>query len=317
MKKQLFIFLIFCILGAESQLLGQQATTNVSPSSFLIGDQALMTLQLKVKKGQSVAWPMFVDSTATYKIEVVDRGVIDTLSSDTSKWTTFTQKLKITTFDTGDVVLNPISFYAPDSTLIAIADSFKIHVSTIPVDTNKAFMDIQGTLDEHIRFSELLPWILLAFGILVVVVLGLFIYIRHKKNKPIFSITKKVIPPHEVALQALVKLKDKRLWQQGLVKEYYSELTDILRQYISQRFAIDAMEMLSSEIVQRLEIVSEVKLDLPKLRDLLTLADLVKFAKASPLPNENDLYMSHAVDIVQNTKVEELQKDDHKRSNKE
>lgn len=312
MKKQFILILIFCISVIGSRSFGQQATTKVAPASFLIGDQALLTLQLNVKKGTSVLWPVFVDSTATYKIDIEDRGVVDTLSSDTSKWITYTQKLKITTFDTGDVVINPIFFYAPDSTLIATADSFRIHVSTIPVDTTKAFMDIQDTLNEHLRFSELLPWLLLALGTLLVVGFGLFVYFRRKKNKPVFALLKaKVLPPHEVAMQSLGKLKEKRLWQQGLVKDYYSELTDILRLYISKRFAIDAMEMLSSEILQQLEPISESKSDLSNMNDLLTTADLVKFAKANPLPNENDLYLSIAVNFVQNTKVEATQPDDN------
>jgi hypothetical protein len=311
MKKQFILILIFCISVAGSQLFGQQATMTVAPNSFLIGDQALLTLQLKVKKGQSVIWPVFADSTSTYKLDVVDWGVVDTLSSDTSKWTTYIQKLKITTFDTGNVVINPIFFYAPDSTLIATADSLRILVSTIPVDTTKAFMDIQGTLDEHIRFSELLPWLLLALGILLVIGFGIYAYIRYKRKKPIFALTKtKVLPPHIIALQSLSILKEKRLWQQGLVKEFYSELTDILRFYISQRFSIDAMEMLSSEILLRLEPLPEVNPELSKMRDLLTIADLVKFAKANPLPNENDFYLSFAVDFVQNTKVEEPKKEE-------
>ncbi len=318
MKKQLILFLIIFVSVISNPSYGQQATMNVAPSSFLIGDQALLTLQLKVKKGQSVLWPMFLDSTATYKLEVVDRGVVDTLSSDTSKWTTYTQKLKITTFDTGNVVISPIGFYAPDSTLIATADSFRIMVSTVPVDTTKAFMDIQGTLDEPIRFSELLPWLLLAFAILLVVALGIVIYIRYKKKKPIFALAKtKVLPPHVIALQSLGLLKEKRMWQQGLTKEYYSELTDILRFYISQRFSIDAMEMLSTEILLRLDPLTEVQAELPKMRDLLTTADLVKFAKANPLPNENDLYFSYAVDFVKNTALVEQQTEDKQQPNNE
>ena len=130
MKKQFVLILIFCIFIIGGRSFGQQAMTKVATASFLIGDQALLTLQLNVKKGTSVLWPVFADSTATYKIDVEDRGVIDTLSSDTAKWITYTQKLKITTFDTGDIVINPVLFYAPDSTLIATADSFRIHVST-------------------------------------------------------------------------------------------------------------------------------------------------------------------------------------------
>jgi hypothetical protein len=299
MKKQLIIILIFCISALWNQTMGQQATTTIVPKSFLIGDQALLTLQVKTKKGQAINWPMLMDSTATYKIDIIEKGVVDTLKSDTSKWITYTQKLKITSFDTGSIVIPAIEYYGSDSTLIAVADSMSFHVTTIPVDTSKAFMDIKGTFDEQLRFSEIIPWVLLVVGILIVIIIGIILFIRHKKKKPLFALMKaKTVLPHEYALAALKSLQEKRLWQDGHVKRYYSELTEILRIYITNRYAIDAMEMLSSEIINWMATNPETYNERSKMNDLFSTSDLVKFAKSMPLPNENDLYMNYAIDFV-------------------
>ena len=88
------------------------------------------------------------------------------------------------------------------------------------------------------------------------------------------------------------------MWQQGQVKEYYSQLTDVLRLYISQRFNIEALEMLSSEIVEQLSNHEETVENVTSLNELLTLADMVKFAKQLPLPNDNDRFISTALDFV-------------------
>lgn len=309
MKKRRINILIFIILAFcyPISISAQNASMQVTPPSFLIGDQALLTIQLKVNKNTPVVWPSFIDSTSAYKIEVVDYGVVDTLKSDTSKWITYTQKLKITTFDTGEVVLNPISFFQPDSLLIALTDSFRIQVSTIPVDTTKAFMDIQNIMSEPLHFSEILPWILLGIGILAILALGIYMYIRWKRKKSIFGFsTEKFLPAHEIALAELQKLKDKRLWQQGLTKEYYSELTDIIRQYIMQRYAIEAMEMLSSDILHELSKLTELNSFLSPMQKMLFMADMVKFAKENPLPNENDQFLSFAFEFVQNTALKDV-----------
>ena len=242
MKKKSLLLLLLCLSTIWNGLLAQEATTTIFPKSFLIGDQALVTMQLKLKKGQSVVWPTFLDSTSTYKFDVIERGTIDTLKSDTSKWITYTQKLKVTTFDTGSIVVAPVTYYGQDSTLIAISDSMMIHVSTIDVDTNKAFMDISGIMSEPIRLSELLPWILSILGAAIVIALVVIYFIRRKKNKPLFTMMKtKTLSPHEYALQALKSLQEKRLWHDGHVKQYYIELTDILRIYITNQYHIDAM----------------------------------------------------------------------------
>lgn len=302
-RKTLISILTLFILLSSGRLSAQKATTSITPSSFQIGDPAIITLQLKQLKDQSVIWPKLADSTASYKIDIIEQGVIDTLKSDSSKWVTYSQKLKVTTFDTGSIVITPLAFYAQDSTLIAISDSLNFTVATVPVDTSKAFMDINGVLDEPLRFSEILPIILYILGGILLIVVVIIVILRRKKKKPLFTLLKtKEALPHEFALEALKGLQERRLWQQGQVKEYYVELSNILRIYITNQFHIDAMEMLSSEIIQWMSTNPDTAMESNNMRALFSTADLVKFAKASPLPNENDLYLNYAFGFVNTTK---------------
>lgn len=286
----------------------QKASAQLTPSSFLIGDRTTLMLQLELQTPKSVLWPAFIDSTTTHKFDVIERGSIDTLKSDSSKKFTLSQKIIFTSFDSGTVVLPPFIFYSNDSSFIATTDSLKFVVNTVAVDTTKVFKDIHEPLEEYLRFSELLPWILLVLALILVFGFGIYIYYRQKKKKPLFTIFKaKTMTANEFAVSALLALRDKRLWQNGLVKEYYTELTDILRLYISQRFQIDALEMLSNQIVDDLSIKPDQVANLSALKELLTVADLVKFAKQMPLPNENDRFLESALEFVRMNKPIDLE----------
>jgi len=115
-----------------------------------------------------------------------------------------------------------------------------------------------------------------------------------------------LVPPYDRAIQALHELKDSKLWQQGQEKAYYTTLTEILREYIDERFHINAMEMTSSQIIETLHRNEETKAVNRQLRDILEMADFVKFAKMNPLPDENDLSLMNAYLFINQTKVEEI-----------
>lgn len=114
-----------------------------------------------------------------------------------------------------------------------------------------------------------------------------------------------LVPPYDRAIQALHELKDSKLWQQGQEKAYYTTLTEILREYIDERFHINAMEMTSSQIIETLHRNEEIKAVNRQLRDILEMADFVKFAKMRPLPDDNEQVMRYAETFVEETKPEE------------
>jgi hypothetical protein len=135
-----------------------------------------------------------------------------------------------------------------------------------------------------------------------VISFAVYYYKKKKKKEPIFRLPQKPkLPPHEIALKELEELRDKKLWQNNKIKEFHSELTEIIRKYIEGRFGIPALEMISDDIIEsinRLDIDNRKK---EELTEMLRLADLVKFAKESPLPSEHDLSFNNALDFVKGT----------------
>jgi hypothetical protein len=135
---------------------------------------------------------------------------------------------------------------------------------------------------------------------------GIYAYVRRRNNKPIFRSPKPADPPHVVALRELDKLRSEKLWQNNRTKDYYIRLSDIIRTYIEGRFGVTAMEMTSDEIIEGMRFSGfEDNNLINRLRNLFTLSDLVKFAKAQPLPDENETAMLDAYLFVNNTKIDE------------
>ena len=150
-------------------------------------------------------------------------------------------------------------------------------------------------------------WVIYLLIALVVIAAGIYAYWRwgRKAKGGEAAAEEKAIPPYERAIQALHELKDSKLWQQGQEKAYYTNLTEILRVYIDQRFHINAMEMTSTQIIDTLRRNEETKAVNQQLRDILEMADFVKFAKMRPLPDDNEQVMRYAENFVEETKPEE------------
>jgi hypothetical protein len=150
-------------------------------------------------------------------------------------------------------------------------------------------------------YAEIFYWI---FAACILILLIIYIIFRKKKQKPIFPFKKEekiILPPHVRAIQALDAIKGEKLWQQGKDKEYHSQISDVIRDYIDERFNVNAMEMTSGQILRILQGVSDVDLVFNHLKQMLLLSDLVKFAKYDPLPEENELSMMNAYLFVNST----------------
>jgi hypothetical protein len=145
----------------------------------------------------------------------------------------------------------------------------------------------------------------IAGGIAVILAIALFFYWRARRKKPT-PVAKPVIrrPAHEIAFEQLAAAEKEKLWQNGNYKEYHSRLSDIVRTYIEHRFGINAMELTTDEILASLKTMPAREKDL--LRHVLSLSDLVKFAKASPINTENELSISYARDFIEATKAYEI-----------
>jgi len=285
---------------------GIQATAKLEPHNMLIGDQVNLSLSFSFPAGTQVVWPSIKD-TILGNIQVISRAKIDSSESADKKSLLLTHKLRLTCFDSGFYTIPPIRFYyrhLPDTTIRFAQTEIQIlTVHTMAVDTTQAIKPIKGIVKISFSILEFLPWILA--GLLFLAIAGFLVYylIRRRKGEPIFLLRPSVkYQPHEWALMELEKLRMKKLWQAGKMKEYHTELTDILRKYIEDRFHLMAMESTTGEIIEDLAD----KTGIPKecrniLLKVLSMADLVKFAKYLPLPEDHEQSMENAVDFINRT----------------
>ena len=146
----------------------------------------------------------------------------------------------------------------------------------------------------------MLPWILGALAFIAVIAIVVWYIRKRKKQEPVFQLKPRVrLLPHELALQELEKLRVKKLWQEGKVKEYHSELTEILRKYVENHFHIPALELTSAELTENLlNDTGCPRVALDKLGDILIMADLVKFAKAKPTPTDHEKSLNDGVEFI-------------------
>ena len=306
MKRAISILIFLLTFSLSPALYAQnvEAFSSIDSSSIMIGDQVTMEIGIGIPKGFSVDWPTFAD-TLTNNIEILKTNKVDTLL-ETDKLT-LKQRILITSFDSGFFEIPSITFHFKhegDTTRFTTnTNKLFLQVYTPVVDTSQAFKVIKGPVSEPYTFREALPWILLGLAIVVVLILFIWYLRKRKKNQPVFTRKPKPLPPpHITAIKKLEELRLAKIWQQGRMKLYYTQLTDITREYMEGRYHFDALEMTTDEILEALKERTANKEVVSKLGASLQLSDLVKFAKAQPTALENDLSLSHCIDFVNETK---------------
>jgi hypothetical protein len=291
-----FSFLLPFVVSAQK--------VTADTSRFLIGKQVNLTLELETEKGSVVDWPVLGD-TLSGSIEIISKSKPDTLVTEGSNKLMIRQVITITTFDTGFIVVPPVTFRikGKNGTFTELkSEPLLLEVKNVQVDAAKDIKDIKPVIQAPYTLRDFLPWLLLAAAIGLLATLVWFYIRNRRKNKPFIKLpARQQKPPHVVALGMLDDLRKEQVWQKGQVKEYYTRLTDILRDYFEKRFGVNAAEMTSEEILFAMkDHIGEASV-LGDLRKLLSLSDLAKFAKMQPIGAENELSMTYAKTIVLNT----------------
>jgi hypothetical protein len=164
--------------------------------------------------------------------------------------------------------------------------------------------DIIAPYKIPVSFGEILPWLLIAALIGILAYFAFRIYKKYRnKEATVEEVVKLPDPAHVIAFSELKKLKVEKLWQQGEIKLYYTKLTEILRQYLENRFGLNSLELTTDETLTML-LYSGFRKDenFEHLKNILKGADMVKFAKYNPAPSENDACFHEAWSFVDNTK---------------
>tara|TARA_B100000927_G_scaffold291457_1_gene293777 strand:- start:2084 stop:2947 length:864 start_codon:yes stop_codon:yes gene_type:complete len=264
-----------------------QIVTKIDTNNIIIGDHINFSIESEIKENE--VWPIFKDSLG--QLEIILKTKID--STKTNDGWILKQNFTVTQWDSG-------FFKTP---IIQIGNKksqqYIITVNTIPIDQEKEFYDIKKPINIPLKFIEILPYILL-FLIIVMIIIFTRKYLRNRKpeiKKP--EIIEKIIPAYVTALDDLEKLKTEKKWQSGKIKDYYSDISDIIRIYIEDGLSTPAMEMLTKDIIHALK---NKNINTENLNSLLNTADLAKYAKSKPSSNENELIMKIAIDFVHQTK---------------
>ena len=223
------------------------------------------------------------------------------------------QQIVVTSFDSTLALIKPFVFTCNGDSFLT--EELSLKVDPVHVDTLKNDLkDIKPIYDAPVDWRGILLTILLV-AVVIAAVVGLwFLYRKYRKKKAETTEEKEVVPenPYLLAIRKLDEIKSEKVWQKGLLKRYYTDVTDVLREYVKFRFGIDAPEMTSDQILSSLALNEtfggSVEKDaiIGNLSEVLRIADLVKFAKWQPSFSDNDRIIAVAYDFIEKTKpVEE------------
>ena len=327
---QFRIHILVTILSCWGTAIYGQSTAvraTIEPSSIQIGERAVISVEAVTPKGVNVFFHTFSD-TIVQGLEVLRMEKIDTTMTEV---VTMRQRYIVTSFDSTLYHIPSIAVYSGSDTLYTNDLGLKVTSPELTEATLEYLLKLAKQETDSIDFEQLgindikpiqpqpfslldliLDYLLLPFLILMALALiGVIIYfIKRKQKKGYFFTPEIVLPPHTIALNKLNDLKESKMWLKGKEKEFYTKLTDILREYIETRYGISAPEMITEDILTAVRRLSEAQSTTDSLRQILQLADLVKFAKYTPFIDEHDLSMVNAFLFVNQTKLEEIQSEE-------
>lgn len=275
------------------------------PDTIMIGDQPVLSVTVTKDVSQKVFFPDF-EKELMKGVEVLAQGKIDTVKIEGGRQIELTRKYVVTIFDAGQYNLSgfPVVNIDGEKTDTLLSEPLSIMVKTYVIDTTtQKIYDIKTPIEAPLQLIEIRDYIVIGLLALALIAIIVFIVIRLKYKDTIFARPK--LPPHVIAVSELQKIKEMELWQQGKHKEYYTLLTDTLREYLDGRFDKSAMEMTTDEIMTSIKDDIIAERDKEMLHELLSLADLVKFAKYIPDRDDNEISLQRAYEFVEHTKSAE------------
>ena len=310
MRRLFFSIFLFISFVSSSYCQDVKVSAAFDTSRIYIGDQTHFSIIVEQPAGLNLSIPFFKD-TLFKKIEILSGPIVDSSINKEGR-IKIVQKYLVSSFDSGFFQVPPV--VAELKNVSGIKRFFSdysplevMRVKIAPADTTSKIFDIIKPYGAPVTLGEILPWVLL------VAVVGALIWTvirfirKHKKTEKGIEVVINPDPAHIIAFRELEKLRDEKLWQNGEIKLYYTKLTEILRQYLENRFRVFSLELTTSETLEAL-IKTGFKKDASynQLKTVLTGADLVKFAKYKPEPSENESHFQTSWDFVLATKLTEV-----------
>lgn len=297
------VVLIIAMCCAHSPAVGEDVTARarVDSTKYLIGDWITVKVDITHPKGASFR-RLVGDTLGGFS--VISRDSLERISE-----TQTATKVVVARYDSGTALLPPIPFlctFAGDTASRIIATNpLLFTVNTVKVDTTQEIKDVKPPLSIPLTLAE----IALYLGIFLAAAAAAYVMYRYWKKRKQKPAGEAYVPPprpaHLIALEELAVLKEKRLWQQGLIKQYYSAVTEVVRRYFENRYSIMALEQTTDEIMEALRQHRHAETIWEETELILRRADLVKFAKQQPGIPEHEEMLTVVYDIVDKTKLVE------------
>ena len=308
MKKLLIILLSFGFGVLKAQT--PDANVDISAQQIFIGNQVKITLILNTNAADQVEWPAITD-TLLKNVEVLELSKIDTtFDKETITLKSYRQSITITSFDSGYYAIKPFVFIVNNE--VVETEPILLEVRNIPIENLEQIRDIKKPIEVELSWLDYVKMhyqkVLIGLLILLVIFVLYKFLMREKTEVVVVEKAKPKIAPHIIALKKLYDLNGKKLWQKNKVKMYYTDLSEIVREYIENRFNVPALEQTTIEIISSIQHKSEINSDQKAaLKDLLQLSDMVKFAKFKTLADENSKMYESALNFIEVTKqIEEI-----------
>lgn len=302
--------MLLCYVSSNAQNL-DVAELKLDTNYLKLGQQTLLKFSVTTHKSRKPVLPVW-KNVLDKKLDIISEGDVDTLSITESKLKV-RQELIVAKFNEDTLILDSlrIPLVKGRDTIIVESNSLTVYPILENVDLDKDIRDIKSPEEIPFNWREILPYIILFVGILILIlIIYLLVRLIKKRRKkkaietePDIPVVK--IPAHIIALEKLDELKRNEKWFTMDSKGYMSDLTDIIREYISNRWGFEAMESTSEEILSAPFIVQIEHDHLQHLKELLAKSDFVKFAKASTSNEENKWMLDQSILFVEMTKMEE------------
>ena len=308
--KFILLFSALLLSGLVSQSAQISVKAKLDSVNLLMGK--MTTLHLEVSQPTNVKgdFPIFKQLRQNGVVPVCGDSVelrapsrIDTVTEN--GFYKIAYDVPLQAFDSGYYRLPEIEFVAGADT--ARTNRLSLKVVPVVAEANTQINDYASTADpaDASIFDFIPDWVIDFWWVILLILLAIaaFVYGLRRYRREGSLLPKKPEPtPYEAAVAGLRKLKEQKLWEQGMEREYYTDLTDILRKYLYGRFGINAMEMTSREILAAVSRKKEIADRRPAIRQILDMADFVKFAKVRPLPEDNVKSFDNALKFVEDTK---------------
>jgi len=300
--KRITSIMLVCFLLAINSNAQLAVSAALDSTTMMIGDQMKLHLSIQYPSSANIIKVDYSGLEKDENVELLKNGNFDTINQ--SGLTILQKDLLFSIYDSGSFYVPAIKVDYNFKGQNQSKSTYKIQVDVMTPQQDSVYLTaIKPIIKEARTLRDLLPIFLIVLALILV--LGLIFYLVNRKGKEVAPPPPmRKVPAHEIANDKLDGLKKKQLWQNGEVKAYQSELTYIVREYLENRYDAQALESTTSEILDQLKSLDFDDTMKSQLREMLELADMVKFAKAEPPVEAHERLMNYAESFVDKTKPE-------------